>query len=276
MKKSNLIITTLMALLLTGCQKPQAETGVVRANNIDVQISNAHGEAGKKIVNLTVTPANATITYINWEVDKDCVVINKLTNTSAEVYVTDYMSDYATITVTEQLSGTVGTGKVYSYAKTQMSYTAGPAGVNMAVEINEISSPYTRLAYWEDTEVQDYSTPVSPKLIQNQNNAVKVTIYYKGSYAPDVYHIKSYPTKTYVSQNTTKTAGYGNSQTLQFTINLDVGITRFFIAQTTIDGAPDSWYPPVSGADNGVIGNFSIERAQQVQGMAFDDITFFD
>lgn len=276
MNKKILYLLTVF-FLLSGCQKPQAEVRDIKVNNIEVHISNVFGETGKKVVNLVITPVNATITNITWEVDKDCVVINKLTNTSAEVYVTDYMADFATITVTEELSGKVATGRVYAYAKTQISYTTPAGGGSHSVEAFDYATN-DKIAYWEYDDVINFGVPVKKVVPYNTpaSGMTKFRIHYSGSYTPDVYHVLDYPDKTYVYVNTTKVAGYG-SRYVEFGLQLAVGTVRLYITQTEIGGAPTSWYgSPSGGGAAGDIGNFIIERASQVQGMSMGDITFFD
>ena len=86
-----------------------------QARHIGVQM--AFGIDGRQELNVVLTPANADVN-LSFSVDKTEVIVNKTGYKSADVYVTNYFAGYATITVTDSISGKTGTGKVYSYGKT--------------------------------------------------------------------------------------------------------------------------------------------------------------
>lgn len=86
-----------------------------QARHIGVQM--AFGIDGRQELNVVLTPANADVN-LSFSVDKTEVIVEKTGYKSADVYVTNYFAGYATITVTDSISGKTGTGKVYSYGKT--------------------------------------------------------------------------------------------------------------------------------------------------------------
>lgn len=150
MNKKKLLTISLLAILttttLTGCKKtdfkwdwnwlnpitwfnndkPEEVTteeepsvtpdGKVLAKKIAFEVSKAFGETGKKTITLNIQPAGADIGLITWNKDNPHVKLTPAADgKSAEVYVTNYFADYATISVHESFSNITATGKVYSY-----------------------------------------------------------------------------------------------------------------------------------------------------------------
>lgn len=147
MNKKKLLTISLLAILttttLTGCKKTdfkwdwnwfnndkleevttEEETeepsltpdGKVLAKKIGFEVSKAFGETGKKTITLNIEPAGADIGVITWNKDNPSVKLTpSVDGLSAEVYVTNYFADYATISVHESFSDITATGKVYSY-----------------------------------------------------------------------------------------------------------------------------------------------------------------
>ncbi|MFA5575618.1 MAG: hypothetical protein WC994_11310, partial [Brumimicrobium sp.] len=90
--------------------------GLALAKKISFEVSKAFGETGKKTITLNIQPAGADIGVITWNKDNPHVKLTPSADgLSAEVYVTNYFADYATITVHESYSDITATGKVYSY-----------------------------------------------------------------------------------------------------------------------------------------------------------------
>lgn len=98
-------------------EEPSVEPeGKALARKIGFEVSKAFGETGKKTITLNIQPAGADIGDITWTVNNSFVKITPSTDSkSAEVYVTNYFADYATISVHESYSDITATGKVYSY-----------------------------------------------------------------------------------------------------------------------------------------------------------------
>lgn len=98
-------------------EEPSVEPeGKALARKIGFEVSKAFGETGKKTITLNIQPAGADIGLITWTVNNAFVKITPSTDAkSAEVYVTNYFADYATISVHESFSNITATGKVYSY-----------------------------------------------------------------------------------------------------------------------------------------------------------------
>ncbi len=143
---------------------------------------NALGPTNKKTLTVTIEPANAPIGTITWLSDKSQIVVTAIGDgRQAEVYATTFLakSDYATITVTESLSGLSATGKVYAWEQ--------PAVVNSSVE-----------PYYEAISIIDGGVTVARKqlptsgitfatvdaLYKTQYQLVTLRIAYKGSFAP--------------------------------------------------------------------------------------------
>lgn len=93
---------------------------------IDFEVNKAFGETGKQTITLVLTPANADVGTITWSVNKTGVTVTPATDgLSAEVYVTTYFKDYATISVHEEYSDLTATGKVYSYGAYDIAQHTG-------------------------------------------------------------------------------------------------------------------------------------------------------
>jgi len=90
--------------------------GKVLAKKIGFEVSKAFGETDKQTITLNIQPAGADIGVITWTKDNPHVILNPSADgLSAEIYVTNYFADYATISVHESYSDITATGKVYSY-----------------------------------------------------------------------------------------------------------------------------------------------------------------
>lgn len=98
-----------------------------KVKKIEFDIKPAFGQAGAKTVTLIVTPANANLGTITWSDDSNFVTVtpNEINPLQADVYVTGYFKDYATISVHESFSDITATGKVYSYGKFDFPETGG-------------------------------------------------------------------------------------------------------------------------------------------------------
>lgn len=102
----------------TDSENPSEATpeGQIPVRKIGFEVSNAFGETGKKTVTLNIQPANADVGLVTWSVDNLSVKITPSEDgKSAEVYVTSYFADYATLSVHESYSNITATAKVYSY-----------------------------------------------------------------------------------------------------------------------------------------------------------------
>lgn len=102
-------------------------SGLIRHIGFDIQT--AYGLEGVKTIQLVLTPSNADVGTITWNVDTDKVrVTPSIDGKSADIYVTTYFAPYATLTVTESFSELTATGKVYSFGETKLQHGPGGSG----------------------------------------------------------------------------------------------------------------------------------------------------
>lgn len=272
MIKKKVLFISLFGLLLTGCnfeKKPTANVTKVQA--IEVNINNAFGEEGKKLITMNYEPQNAQLGTLTWTSDNEAVIVDSVPDTTtAYVYVTDYMADYATISVTESLSGKTATGKVYSYAKTKLTYSHTGTGNRAGVKVYDNNPQRNLIDYIPYEEFLEGNYVLEAN--STSGSVVNLEIYYEGSYAPEIFHAKSYPNTTIVYTDEDNITGYG-VRTVQFTWALDEA-TRFYIRQKAVPGVPESWLP--GNESIGIITDFTIKHKPTVEGMTITDLTFYE
>lgn len=243
---------------------------------IDFEVNKAFGEAGKKIITLILTPANADIGEINWTSNNAKVIVTKIGDgKTAEVYSTAHLakSAYATITATESLSGVSASGKVYS--------------LKMPDVVNTNIAPHNN-AIWVNTNTATTGKPLpatgttfaSIKVeYETDYQQATLSIAYHGSFAPIVKYKGLHQGGT--TQTATAQTG-GESSESTFTIaTYNIYIFKgdpsmgnqpiiYSIYSPATAGGPDSTWT----ADR-LLYEVKISTATNVSGASMPDLTIY-
>lgn len=234
----------------------------------------AFGQENKKTLTLNITPANADIGVIDWTSDNAKVVVTKIGDgRSAEIYATSYLpaNEFATITVTESLSGISATGKVYALAMTELK--DGPvAPHNYAVEV--VGGDGKKLSDRTGMHFGGIKVPFT-----EEYQAAKLKIAYSGSQAPVVKYIGLHQGRTQQTSHASYNRYSGGGVSVaEYNIYIFKGDPQYgnhpiiydIYSANYADGPTDAW-------KNGVkIGSVSISTATNVQSLSIGDTSIFE
>lgn len=235
----------------------------------------AFGQANKKTLTLNITPADADIGVITWNSNNAKVIVTKVGDgRSAEVYATGYLpaNEFATITVTESLSGLTATGKVYAIGKTELKDGPVPPH-NYAVEVvgGDVGK---KLA---DRNVLHFGIIKVP--FTEEYQAAKLKIAYSGSQAPVVKYIGLHQGRT----TQTASASYNRYSAsgisvAEYDIYIFAGDPQYGNQPIIYDIYTPSYADgPTADWKNGVkIGSLSISTSKNVQSLGIIDTSIFE
>jgi len=235
---------------------------------------NALGIENKVTISLNITPTNADIGVITWTSDNTNIVVTKVGNgRTAEVYATKWLpaNVYATITVSESLSGLTATGKVYALALPEL--------------VNQNTAPYYAIKAGAvgrtNTEKSGkrYNTIKLPFVQQYEQ--ITFELWYQGSEAPYItYKGLHQGGTTQIAQATTgrmpTTAGLTTKAT--YSIYVFAGdpsygnqaVSYKIMTNKVATGPNSDW------TDGIEIGNVDISTSIDVTGLSIGDITLYE
>ncbi len=257
----------------------------------------AFGISNKKTITVTTSPVDAYVD-LEWAVNKPQVVITETGQKTADVYVTTYFGGYATITVTDQITGLTATGKVYSVGDFEWGIPGGDYdtnyidatdstvvitntnSINPASSTKKINVTSAQITSGRDAVSADYPE-YSPIINWNDmQETVYVHILFKGSYAPMIYNMAN--STMYGGNNTTLHENYEpapsstrHGNIVSIPVTLVEGENLLFIQArqhaNPISGQGSLTAPNVG---NHNLTAFKLYRINPVASMSFNDTTF--
>lgn len=252
----------------------QTPSGLVQ--KIGLEVKNAFGEAGKKTISLTLTPSNADIGVITWTSSNAKVIVTKIGDgMTAEVYATSHLakSDYATITVTESLSGVSASGKVYAL-KMPTVVNTNIAPHNNAIWVNSDTAETGR-------KLPETGTAFSSIKVEytTEYQVATLSIAYNGSFAPIVKYKGLHQGGT--MQTATAATGGQSSEATYTIATYNIYIFKgdpsqgnqpiiYSIYSPATAGGPDS-----SWTTDRLLYSVKISTATNVSGATIPDLTIY-
>lgn len=171
---------------LTACENGNTKISVIdeqlevndEITRLGITRLNAFGPANKKTLTAQIEPS--FVSYdLTWSSDLAEVVVTKTGTRTAEVYATKYLpkSIYATIIVTDSVSGISATGKVYAWEKPTVINGPVPPSYE-AINVNGVYETKKQLP-----TTGNYFGVISVAYT-TQYQLATLNVYYRGSFAP--------------------------------------------------------------------------------------------
>lgn len=159
-----------------------------KARDITFEVSKAFGVGGAQTLTVSVTPSSADID-LTFSSNKEQVIVTKTGPKTASVYVTTYFANYATLTVSDSISGLTATGKVYSYGQTSFTQAKLTTDGDSANTVN-LSKSAMQDAF--ENFVDDEISSI-PKTDVGSDKLTKIYLHvlFQGSYEPIVINSDS-------------------------------------------------------------------------------------
>lgn len=238
-----------------------------QAKHMGIEIKAAFGQTGKKVLTVTISPANADVD-LSFAANKAEIVVTKTADKTADVYVTNYFAGYGEITVSDAVSGIQATGKVYSYGKTILvTKTSLAHGKNGAFVVSDNATPGTTtgvVAIEKDLTFATQSATAfnefgayNPIGWVQPKSTIYIHVAYNGSFAPGVVNMSD-ANKIYTKVD--DVAADPGQKTAVITVQLIDGLNNIHIRGASGNGE--------------VLAAFFVQKAQAVQNITVPDITF--